>query len=186
VKGGRWLVLGIASATVLVACARRGSSTGAPPPTPPAAVAPSAASPPPEDATDDDEDTIVEQCDRLIGTINGVTAAMIAATDAMGNLATDPTAVGQYETAVQMAIDQVGALDLADDGLSDLARRYGDLFERSEPLGAAMVAAQNDVEAAQELVAEAEAIKESEDRLVDDLNAYCERATRARAPARAA
>ena len=121
---------------------------------------------------------LLDQCNRLIGAINAVTPSLIAATEAMENVATQPSVVGDYEATVQEAIDAMNGIELPDARLTELAHAYAKLFERSKPLAASVAAAAQDADALDEITVEADAIKTLEDRLVDDLNAYCEQGTR--------
>ena len=121
---------------------------------------------------------VLDQCNRFIGAINAATPSLIAATEAMENVANEPSVVGDYEAAVQEAIDAMRDIDLPDKRLTELAHEYAALFERSKPLAAAVAAAGQDADALEELTEETDAIKALEDRLVDNLNAYCEAGTR--------
>jgi DNA repair ATPase RecN len=115
----------------------------------------------------------VQQCNKLINTINAHTPKLAAATEKFGEVQANPSVADDYEKAVQAAADEISGLELDDEKVVGFAERYKALLERAKQLGPAMKTARTDPEQLQKVVADADDVKQTEDALVAEVNAYC-------------
>lgn len=115
----------------------------------------------------------VQQCNKLINTINEHTPKLAAATEKFGEVQTNPAVADDYEKVVQAASDAISGLELDDEKVVGFAGRYKELLDRAKALGPAMKNARTDPEQLQKVVADADDVKVTEDKLVQEVNAYC-------------
>jgi hypothetical protein len=115
----------------------------------------------------------VSQCNKLINTINSHTPKLAAATERFGEVQTNPSVADEYEKVVQAASDEIAGLELDDEKVVGFAERYKELLGRARDLGPAMKTARTDPQKLQEVVANADEVKATEDKLVAEVNAYC-------------
>ena len=115
----------------------------------------------------------VQQCNKLINTINAHTPKLAAATEKFGEVQTNPAVADEYEKAVQAASDEIAGLDLSDEKVVGFAGRYKELLDRAKELGPAVKSARTDPEALQKVVASGDEVRQTEDKLVAEVNAYC-------------
>jgi DNA repair ATPase RecN len=115
----------------------------------------------------------VQQCNKLINTINAHTPKLTAATERFGEVQTNPSVADDYEKVVQVAADEIAGLEFDDEQVAGFAGRYKELLERAKQLGPAMKEARQDPEKLQSVVSDANDVKQTEDQLVEEVNAYC-------------
>lgn len=115
----------------------------------------------------------VSQCNKLINTINSHTPKLAAATERFGEVQTNPAVADEYEKVVQAALDEISGLELDDEKVVGFAERYKELLGRAKEIGPAMKTARTDPQKLQEVVANADDVQATEDKLVSEVNAYC-------------
>jgi hypothetical protein len=115
----------------------------------------------------------VQQCNKLINTINEHTPKLSAATEKFGEMQTNPAVADDYEKVVQAAADAVSGLELDDEKVVGFAGRYKELLDRAKQLGPALKNARTDPEQMQKVRADADDVRATEDALVGEVNAYC-------------
>jgi hypothetical protein len=115
----------------------------------------------------------VQQCNKLINSINSHTPKLTAANEKLGEVQTNPSVADDYEKAVQAAADEISALDLDDEKVVGFAAQYKELLDRAKKLGPAMKNARTDPQQLRDVIAERDDVKKTEDALVAEVNTYC-------------
>lgn len=115
----------------------------------------------------------VQQCNKLINTINGHTPKLTAATEKFGEIEKNPAVIDEYEATVEAAIKDVKGLDLGDEKVAGFAKRYEALLTDAKAIGPTMKEAGTDPERLQAVVAKADETRKTEAALVEEVNAYC-------------
>lgn len=115
----------------------------------------------------------VSQCNKLIDTLNKETTKMGEAMGKLGDVQSKPEVVGEYETAVQVAIDEVKALEFSDEKIGAFSKRYIELLGTIKGMGAEMKDAAADPTKIEAVQKKMEDVEKTESSLVDEVNTYC-------------
>lgn len=115
----------------------------------------------------------VSQCNELIATIGAHAPKMVAATENLGEIDTNPEVADAYEAAIDAATKDMQAKSFKDEKVAEFATQYTALLQSAKPLSAAMKAASHNPAQKQAAVATADQLKKAETTLVDSVNTYC-------------
>jgi len=119
-------------------------------------------------------DTRDQQCNLLIDAVNSHLPQISAATARFDEAASNPSVIEQYEGVVQDAIDDLEELDIVDRRVVAFTERFVGVLRSSKEVGRHLLAAATDASLLPSVVAEADGIRETEERLVSDINGYCQ------------
>lgn len=115
----------------------------------------------------------VQQCNKLVNTINGHTPKLAAATEKFGEIEKNPAVIDEYEAIVEAAMKDINALEFGDEKVSAFAKRYEALLAEAKAIGPTMKEARSDPSKLTAFVAKADETRKTEATLIEEVNTYC-------------
>jgi hypothetical protein len=121
-------------------------------------------------------DSKISQCNKLIDAVNKHTQALSTSIEKLADVQTNPAVADDFAKVVKTANDEITALEFKDEKVSGFKKEYLNLLGEADKVGKSMAdaAKTNNVDTLTKAVAEADGLVKMEDKIVNDVNGYCQ------------